>query len=54
MEKEYVNEFDADLPSEHLTNRMAAEERKLRYDKNKKCYVDEDGFLIRDRFGQIL
>ncbi len=47
-------EFDPDLSSEHETNREAARVRGLRYDKRRRMYVDEDGCLVRDKFGQPL
>jgi len=46
--------FDADYGPENPINRRAAAERGLKYDSNSNCYVDEDGLLILDRFGQPL
>ena len=45
-------EFDSDLPPDSEHNRRVAERKGLVYDSNKKAYVDEDGCLIRDRYGQ--
>jgi len=46
--------FDPDLSPEHETNKEAAKANGLRYDSRRKMYVDEDGCLRRDRFGQPL
>ena len=46
--------FDADLSPQHEDNREAARARRLKYSNRKRGYVDEDGCLIRDRFGQPL
>lgn len=43
-------EFDADLPHAHPQNKAAAAAHGLRWDGGG--YIDEDGCLIRDRFGQ--
>lgn len=45
-------DFDADWPPEHPVNIEAAEQRGLVYDLEGGCYVDEDGCMIRDGFGQ--
>ena len=47
-----LNDFDPDLSPRHQTNQEAAAQRGLAYDPHKKSFVDEDGCLIRDRFGQ--
>ncbi|HVM59148.1 MAG TPA: hypothetical protein VMT80_02365 [Candidatus Paceibacterota bacterium] len=44
--------FDPDLPPENIHNREAAKARGLRFDPRKKAYVDDEGCLVRDRFGQ--
>jgi len=44
--------FDPDLSPGHPANRAAAGDRGLRYDPDRRCYVDADGCMIRDRFGQ--
>lgn len=44
--------FDADFSPRAEVNREAASARGLRYDPRKRAYVDEDGCLIRDCFGQ--
>lgn len=46
-------EFDPDFPFYHEVNRRAAEARNLRYDRHRNCYVDEEGYMIRDRYGQL-
>ena len=51
MEKK---DFDPDLSPDHETNKQAARDRGLRYDARKRAYVDQDGCLVRDRFGQRL
>ena len=50
----YRTEFDPDFSPFNPINQEAAKERKLKYDKIKGFYVDEDGCLIRDKFGQPL
>jgi hypothetical protein len=45
-------DFDPDLSPQHQTNKQAAEDHGLRFNPRKRAYVDEDGSLIRDRFGQ--
>ena len=47
-------DFDPDLSPEHFTNRKAARARNLAFDRRKRAYVDADGCMIRDRFGQPL
>lgn len=46
--------FDPDISRHHPANQEAAEARGLRWSSKRKAYVDEDGCLIRDRFGQRL
>lgn len=46
--------FDADLSTDHPTNREAARIRGLHWSERRKAYVDSDGCLRRDRFGQPL
>ncbi len=52
--KRNLTEFDADFPPENPVNIQASEERNLKYNKERRVYVDEDGCLIRDKFGQLL
>jgi len=47
-------DFDPDLPLNHPVNGEAARQRDLTYDFDREHYVDEDGCLIRDGFGQPL
>lgn len=47
-----LTDFDPHFSPYHEINREAAEQRGLRYDPYREVYVDEDGFLIRDKFGQ--
>lgn len=51
-EDQELPEFDPDLSIEHPTNQRAAEAHNLKYDSSKGAYVDDDGCLIRDKFGQ--
>lgn len=46
--------FDPDVSPKNEVNRAAAAARGLRYDETTQSYVDEDGFLILDAFGQPL
>lgn len=46
--------FDADCSPEHQSNRKAANEHGLRYDPSVQMYVDAEGALVRDKFGQRL
>jgi hypothetical protein len=52
--EEKLPEFDADFSPDNPQNRAAAEARGLSYNTARKAYVDEDGCLIRDEFGQPL
>ena len=52
--EEELPEFDADFPPDNPQNMAAAKARGLVYDSSRKAYVDEDGCLIRDEFGQPL
>jgi len=45
-------DFDPDFPPENPVNRVAARQRGLTYNPQSKAYIDEDGCLIRDKFGQ--
>lgn len=44
--------FDPDFSPKHPTNQKAATAHHLRFDEQKQSYVDADGCLVRDRFGQ--
>ncbi len=46
--------FEPGLSPYNIHNLEAAKARGLTYDSHKEMYVDEDGCLIRDRFGQPL
>lgn len=46
-------DFDADLPPNNPINIEAARVRELEYDSVEEAYVDGDGCLIRDKFGQL-
>lgn len=47
-------DFDPDFPVNNPVNQEAAEQRGLSYDPSRGGYVDADGFLRRDGFGQPL
>lgn len=47
-------DFNPDCCPQNPVNIRAAEERGLKYDRKKGFYIDEDGCLIRDRYGQDL
>ncbi len=44
--------FDSDFSQDNEVNIMAARANNLIYDSKKSAYVDEDGCLIIDEFGQ--
>jgi hypothetical protein len=52
--KQKKSEFDADVSPRHPINKEAAKVHNLRFNKRKQAYVDSDGCLIRDKFGQPL
>ncbi len=45
-------DFDPDFSPDNLHNQEIARRLGLRYDSEKRSYVDEDGCLVRDRYGQ--
>lgn len=49
-----TKDFDPDLPLQHSSNQEAARQRDLTYDSENRFYTDEEGYLIRDEFGQKL
>lgn len=49
-----LHSFDADFSPSAPVNRQAADERGLTFDVASQCYVDDDGCLILDAFGQPL
>lgn len=51
-QKERRETFDPDLPPDNIHNRDAAKAHTLRFDSKKRAYVDDEGCLIRDKFGQ--
>ena len=53
-DKKIETEFDPYFSPRNSVNKQAAKERNLIYNERKGFYVDEDGCLIRDRFGQEL
>ena len=44
--------FDPDFSPQASINREAAKAHGLGYDAVKSAYVDDEGALVRDRFGQ--
>jgi hypothetical protein len=47
-----LTDFDSDFSPEHPTNQEAAQQRGLVYNPDNESYLDEDGCLIKDKFGQ--
>lgn len=47
-------QFDPDLSPTSEVNERAALARNLFWDRRKRAYVDEDGALVFDQFGQEL
>ncbi len=45
-------DFDPDFTPNHPTNQEAARHYHLTYSPHRRAYVDEEGCLIRDEFGQ--
>jgi|SRR5580765_5269652 len=45
-------QFSADLSPQAEANQCAAKAHGLRYDPRKQAYVDVEGSLVRDKFGQ--
>lgn len=54
MPKESERRFDSELSPKAAHNTEVAVKQGLRYDQKRKFYVDEDGALVRDKFGQPL
>jgi len=54
IEKKRDPDFDADYSPGNPHNREVARRLGLRYDEGRRVYVDRDGCLIKDRFGQEL
>lgn len=47
-----LTDFDPDFGSEHPNNIEAARARGWTYNPVQEAYVDEDGCLMADKFGQ--
>lgn len=47
-----LHDFDPDLSPHNPTNKEAAADHGLRFDPKRHAYVDKEGALRRDRFGQ--
>lgn len=45
-------DFDPDLSRENSHNVQAAKDRGWRFDPRRNAYVDGDGCLMADKFGQ--
>lgn len=55
LEKKVIrSSFDPDFEPSHPKNQEAAAARGLRYDRSRKQYVDREGYVTRDRYGQPL
>jgi hypothetical protein len=52
MPEEKKTQFDPDFSHKSETNQQAAKERDLKWDSRKGAYVDAEGSLVRDKFGQ--
>ena len=52
MKKEYTTQFDPDVSPVNPYNKRAAKERGWRYDPRRRAYVDSDGCIVADKFGQ--
>lgn len=46
------NQFDPDFSPDNEHNRQVAESKGVRFDPIRDSYVDEDGCLTHDRYGQ--
>ena len=46
--------FTPDFSPQHPTNQEAAAQRGWKYDSQRGFYVDEDGYLMADEYGQPL
>jgi len=53
MEKSKA-EFDPSVSPKNPQNIQAAKDHKLRYYPNSEVYRDEDGAVVRDKYGQPL
>lgn len=49
-----LKEFDSELSPKDPQNQEAAHDRGLQWDPHKRHYVDSEGSLVRDQFGQPL
>ena len=49
-----LTDFDAGLHPDNPQNVEAAEERGWKYDAKTEYYVDKDGCLMADKYGQPL
>jgi hypothetical protein len=52
QERQFIHFFDADLSHRHETNQQAAKERGWTYDVRRRVYIDGEGCIVADRFGQ--
>lgn len=50
---EKLTKFDPDFSPNYPTNIEAARQRDIIYNHKKRAYVDSDGCLIRDKYGQL-
>lgn len=54
LTQSFPSQFDADLSPTSASNLRAARARGLTFDETKNHYIDDEGTLARDRFGQPL
>jgi hypothetical protein len=52
--EEDLPRFEPSLSPDNIHNREAAKQRDLTYDPKRQVYIDGEGYLIRDKFGQPL
>ena len=50
----YKTKFDPDFSHRHESNKEAAKERNWSFDERRRVYIDSDGYIVADRFGQPL
>lgn len=52
MTEKQKAQFDADYSPKNPQNQQATRDHGLRWSARKRCYVDEEGLPVRDRYGQ--
>ncbi len=54
IDKPKLPQFDPDFSPNHMNNTQVAKAHGLRYDPSRRMYIDSEGYLVRDEFGQSL